>query len=219
MILGIDVSTSITGFAVVGDGQLLHHSMIDLRKHKGVFAKAGALREHITDFFENYQLDQDHDGWGKSKFPIEHIYIEQPFTFFNSGGSSAKTMAILQRFNDIVSWLVYELFEIEPEYILATQARKTAGIRVPRGQKAKEVVLKYILATQARKTAGIRVPRGQKAKEVVLKHLLDTEPAFHIEYTKHGNPVAGSYDKADAIVVAKAGYIVEQQKEDTIAPI
>jgi hypothetical protein len=192
MILGIDVSTSITGFAVVGDGQLLHHSMIDLRKHKGVFAKAGALREHITDFFENYQLDQDHDGWGKSKFPIEHIYIEQPFTFFNSGGSSAKTMAILQRFNGIVSWLVYELFEIEPEYILATQARKTAGIRVP---------------------------RGQKAKEVVLKHLLDTEPAFHIEYTKHGNPVAGSYDKADAIVVAKAGYIVEQQKEDTIAPI
>jgi len=192
MILGIDVSTSITVFAVVGDGQLLHHSMIDLRKHKGVFAKAGALREHITDFFENYQLDQDHDGWGKSKFPIEHIYIEQPFTFFNSGGSSAKTMAILQRFNGIVSWLVYELFEIEPEYILATQARKTAGIRVP---------------------------RGQKAKEVVLKHLLDTEPAFHIEYTKHGNPVAGSYDKADAIVVAKAGYIVEQQKEDTIAPI
>ena len=188
MILGIDISTSITGFAVVGDGQLLHYSMIDLRKHKGAFAKAEALREHIADFFENYQLDQEHDGWGSSKFPIEHIYIEQPFTFFNSGGSSAKTMATLQRFNGIVSWLVYELFEIEPEYILATQARKTAGIRVP---------------------------RGQKAKEVVLKHLLDTEPAFHIEYTKHGNPVAGSYDKADAIVIAKAGYIVEQQKEDT----
>ena len=188
MILGIDVSTSITGFAVVGDGQLLHYSMIDLRKHKGVFAKAEALREHIADFFENYQLDQDHDGWGNSKFPIEHIYIEQPLHMFMKGKSSAKTLSALMTFNGIVSWLAYELFEIEPQYIAATSARKRCGIKVK---------------------------RGQKAKEVVLKHLLETESAFHIEHTKHGNPVAGSYDKADAIVIAKAGYIVEQEKEIT----
>lgn len=187
MILGIDISTSITGFAVVGDGQLLHYSAIDLRKHKGVFAKAEALREHVADFFENYQLDQENSGWGGSKHPIEHIYIEQPLHMFMKGRSSAKTLSALMTFNGIVSWLVYELFEIEPEYISASSARKTAGIKVP---------------------------RGQKAKEVVLKHLLDHEPAFKIEYTKHGNPVAGSYDKADAIVVAKAGYIVEKQKQD-----
>ena len=187
MILGIDISTSITGFAVVGDGQLLHYSAIDLRKHKGVFAKAEALREHVADFFENYQLDQENSGWGGYKHPIEHIYIEQPLHMFMKGRSSAKTLSALMTFNGIVSWLVYELFEIEPEYISASSARKTAGIKVP---------------------------RGQKAKEVVLKHLLDHEPAFKIEYTKHGNPVAGSYDKADAIVVAKAGYIVEKQKQD-----
>ena len=188
MILGIDVSTSLTGFAVVGDGQLLHYSAVDLRKHKGVFAKAEALREHVADFFENYQLDQDTGGWGESQHPIEHIYIEQPLHMFMKGKSSAKTLSALMTFNGIVSWLIYELFEIEPEYISASSARKKAGIKVP---------------------------RGQKAKEVVLKHLLDTEPAFKIEYTKHGNPVAGSYDKADAIVIAKAGYIVERQKEDT----
>ena len=94
MILGIDVSTSITGFAVIGDGQLLHYSSIDLRKYKNTFKKAEVLREHIIDFFENYQLEQeDPQGWGESNYPIKHIYIEQPFTFFNSGGSSAKTMA------------------------------------------------------------------------------------------------------------------------------
>ena len=76
MILGIDVSTSITGFAVVGDGQLLHYSSIDLRKHKGVFNKANVLKEFIEDLFENYQLDQENSGgWGESKFPIKHIYI------------------------------------------------------------------------------------------------------------------------------------------------
>ena len=186
MVLGIDISTSITGFAVVGDGQLLHYSAIDLRKHKGTFAKAEAIKEYIADFFENYQLDQETGGWGESKHPIEHIYIEQPLHMFMKGKSSAKTLSALMTFNGIVSWLVYELFEIEPEYISATSARKNAGIRVP---------------------------RGEKAKEVVLSHLLEHEPAFKIEYTKFGNPVAGSYDKADAIVIAKAGYKIEEQKE------
>tara|TARA_Y100000593_G_scaffold68658_1_gene126167 strand:- start:1620 stop:2192 length:573 start_codon:yes stop_codon:yes gene_type:complete len=189
MILGIDISTSITAFAVVGDGQILHYSSIDLRKHKGVFAKANVLKEYIEDLFENYQLEQEVSlGWGDSKYPIEHIYIEQPLHMFMKGKSSAKTLSALMTFNGIVSWLVYELFEIEPQYIAATSARKKAGIQVK---------------------------RGEKAKEVVLKHLLENESAFNIEYTKHGNPVAGSYDKADAIVVAKAGYTLEKEKQNT----
>jgi hypothetical protein len=49
MILGIDISTSITGFAIVGDGQLLHYSSVDLRKHKGAFAKAEVLGAYLED--------------------------------------------------------------------------------------------------------------------------------------------------------------------------
>ena len=183
MVLGIDISTSITGFAVVGDEQLLHYSAIDLRKHKNMFQKAEALRENIADFFENYQLEQENSqGWGESKYPIEHIYIEQPLHMFMRGKSSAKTLSTLMTFNGVVSWLVYEMFEIEPKYIAATSARKHCGIKVKRGEKSKEVVLQY---------------------------LLDNEPAFKIEYTKHGNPKPGSYDKADAIVIAKAGCSIE----------
>lgn len=186
MILGVDVSTSITGFAVVADGILVYYDSIDLRKHKNIFAKTIAIKEKILDLYEMYQLNNDDSssaGWGDSSFPIQHIYVEQPFTFFNSGGSSAKTMAALQRFNGIVSWLLYEVFEIEP---------------------------KFIGATSARKVVGIKVPRGQKAKQVVLEHLLNTEPAFKIQYTKHGNPKPESYDRADAIVIAKAGFETEQ---------
>ncbi len=185
MVLGIDISTSITGFAVVGDGQLLHYSAIDLRKHKGVFAKAEAIKEYITDFFENYQLDQDFAGWGKSKHPIEHIYIEQPLHMFMKGKSSAKTLSALMTFNGIVSWLVYELFEIEPEYVSATSARKKAGIRVPRGEKAKNVVVNF---------------------------LLDNEPCFEVEYTKFGNVKQHFFDIADAIIVAKAGFTCHTKK-------
>ena len=183
MILGVDVSTSITGFAIVADDQLVYYDSIDLRKHKNVFDKTIAIKEKILDLYEMYQLDNDDSmSMGNSEYPIKHIYIEQPFTFFNSGGSSAKTMATLQKFNGIVSWLIFEIFEIRPEYVGATSARKHAGIKVPRGQKAKQVVLQY---------------------------LLDTEPAFKIEYTKHGNPKPESYDRADAIIVAKAGWEIE----------
>jgi hypothetical protein len=120
----------------------------------------------------------DHSGGDMNDGGIEHIYIEQPFTFFNSGGSSGKTMAALQRFNGVVSWMVYECFEIQPEYLGATQARKLVGIKVP---------------------------RGQKAKKVVMEHLLATEPDFKIEYTHRGNPKPQEFDRADALVIARAG--------------
>jgi len=187
MILGVDVSTSITGLAIVADGSIVYYDSVDLRKYKNVFEKGCVLKEKIVDLYEAYQFSNEEFLLGNSKYPIEHIYIEQPFTFFNSGGSSAKTMATLQKFNGIVSWFLYEIFEMQPQYVLAQTARKTVGIKVPRGEKAKAVVLKY---------------------------LLDTEPAFNVEYTKQGNPKPESYDRADAIIVAKAGYIIEQEREN-----
>ena len=171
MILGIDISTSITGFAIVNNGNLISYDSIDLRKYKDVFAKSIHIKSKILDIYEQYD-----------KF--DRIYIEQPFTFFNSGGSSAKTMASLQRFNGIVSWMVYEIFEMQPEYIGASQARKLCDIKVP---------------------------KGEKAKLVVLEHLLETEESFSVEYTKSGNPKPESFDRADAIVIAKAGYELTKQ--------
>ena len=180
MILGIDVSTSITGFAVVADGEIVYYDSIDLRKYKNIFDKTIAMKEKLLDLYEMYQCDNEGAiNIGNSPFPIEHVYIEQSLHMFMGGKSSAKTLSTLTRFNGIVSWLVYEIFEIRPEFVGASSARKLAGIKVPRGKKAKQVVLQY---------------------------LLDNEPAFKIQYTKNGNPKPESYDRADAIIVALAGY-------------
>ena len=83
IILGLDISTSITGFALVDSksGELLLYDHIDLRKKKCIFEKAEYVKQYLLDI--------------KLSANISYIYIEQPFTFFNSGGSSAKTMAIL----------------------------------------------------------------------------------------------------------------------------
>ena len=85
----------------------------------------------------------------------------------------------LAKFNGIISYICERDFKITPEYVGATTARKTCGIKVPKGQKAKEVVLNFVL---------------------------DNEGAFDIEYTKHGNPRPGTYDKADSYIIAKAGW-------------
>ena len=126
-------------------------------------------------------LEDIYKQYGKQ---IGAVYIEQSLQSFRSGFSSAKTISTLARFNGIVSWLVFDQLQIKPEYIAATSARKLCGIKVSRGQKAKQVVLKF---------------------------LLDNEPSFVIDYTRNGNPKPESYDKADSIVIARAGAICEQK--------
>ena len=74
----------------------------------------------------------------------------------------------------------------------------------------------YITASQARKTCGIQVKRGEKAKKIVMKWLLDNQDGFTVEYTKKGNPKPKYYDIADSIVIAKAGhYLSEEGKKYT----
>ena len=94
---------------------------------------------------------------------------------FRAGFSSARTLTLLSKFNGVVSWLCYDIWALEPEYIAATTARKQAGIRVP---------------------------RGTKAKEVVLEHVNKTIPNFEYELTKAGNPRPGTYDRADSAILA-----------------
>ena len=49
MVLGIDISTSITGFAVVAEGELVFYDSIDLRKYKNIFDKTIAIKEKLSN--------------------------------------------------------------------------------------------------------------------------------------------------------------------------
>ena len=172
MILGIDVSTSITGITILDkDGEILECSHIDLRKEKNFFKKAELVETALIRATE--------------LIDIEEVYIEQPFTFFSSGQSSAATMAILQRFNGVVSWLCFEHLSLEPKYLTANEARKLCGIKIPRGEKAKKVVIAFVV---------------------------DKVPGFDVEYTRQGNPRPGYADRADSYVVAKAGLLCKKQE-------
>lgn len=167
MILGLDISTSITGATVIDEsGEVIYNEAWDLRKYKEFFQKAEVVKGKIWEL--------------EDTFLIKEIYIEQSLQSFRSGFSSAKTLSTLSRFNGVVSWLCYDILKITPEYIAATSARKKCGITVP---------------------------RGVKAKEVVIKHIIDNVPDVLIEYTKHNNPKPHCYDKADSWVIARAGWL------------
>ena len=171
MILGLDISTSITGATVLDkEGNTVYCEAWDTRKFKNFFEKASHIEQKIKE------LD----------FRIEKVYIEQSLQSFRSGFSSAKTLSTLSRFNGVVSWMVYGILQIEPEYVAATSARKKCGIKVSRGEKAKQVVIKYVV---------------------------DNVPDVLIEYTKHGNPKPQCFDMADSWVIAKAGWLTCQAKK------
>ncbi len=175
MILGLDISTSITGVTVLrDDGFVLYNEAIDLtsKKNDTIFKKASQVKNKLTEI--------------KNLFNIRHVFIEQSLSAFRPGLSSAQVILLLGKFNGIVSWICNEVFEIEPEYIGASTARKALGIKIEKGQNAKEIVLKNILAL---------------------------EPTFKVEYTAHGNAKKGVYDRADSYVIAKAGFIQCQKQK------
>ena len=175
MILGLDISTSITGVTVIDtNNNILFCEHLDTRnknKFPSLLKKAHFIRENLSQI--------------KSTYNIETIFIEESLQSFRSGFSSSKTLSTLSKINGIVSYLCYEVFDIEPEYVASTSARKLCGIKIPRGSKAKQVVLKF---------------------------LLDNEPSFAVEYTKHGNPKPGFYDRADSLIIARAGLELCKQK-------
>jgi hypothetical protein len=98
----------------------------------------------------------------------------------------ASIISKLQRWNGMVCSMLFNKFNI-----------KTSTIGV----------------LSARKAVGIKVQRGENAKEIVLKHLLDTVPEFVVQYTPKGNPKQGTYDRADSYVIAQAGFLQCMRKE------
>ena len=166
MILGIDVSTTTTAFTLLNeDGKIVSCEALRLEKIKGLFDKAAAVKKYISAMNNEYDIGA--------------VYIEEPLMSFQTGLSSAKTIATLMRFNGIVSFICSDIIGLIPEFISAATARKAYGVKFE---------------------------KGVKAKETVFKEVLDREDDFDVEYTAHGNPVPGSMDRSDSLIIARAGY-------------
>jgi len=163
MILGLDLSTSRVGLSVMKDNEeLVFCDDIKMDSKSTLEARCLRLEEYI------------------SKLPHEfkHVFIEAPFMMFSSGKTTANTMARLQRFNGMCSYMVIKSLNIHPVLIPANRARKLVGIVTKRGTCTKTRVINFVEAKYSN---------------------------FQVYYTRHGNPKPGTDDKADSVVIALAG--------------
>jgi len=180
MILGLDISTTLVGAAVINsyDGKLVTSQGWDISKLDTTYQKSEFVGAEL------YGL--------RGEYNIEHIFIETALKKFIPGKSRADTIIKLAKFNGIVSWLVYECFDLEPTYINVNTARSLYGLSFPRGTK------------------------GPKRKKMVIEAVIEKEKnAFPYEMARGGkNYKRGTDDRADAIVIARAGEFLLRNQDN-----
>jgi len=118
----------------------------------------------------------------RRKYEIKETFVEQPFIAFSGGRTTAVTMAKLQRFNGMCCYGIFCVFGSRPELLSANETRKAVGIKRKKGEDIKKKVIQWVKD---------KYPND-----------------FLFELTRHGNPKPGTDDKADAVIVALAGIIL-----------
>jgi Holliday junction resolvasome RuvABC endonuclease subunit len=168
MILGLDVSTSKIGIAVMDrDKKIVTTDIIKYKPETPLEEKAKFLENKLIKLFQHYL--------------ITDVFIEEPFIAFSGGKTTALTMSKLQRFNGMCSYVVYNVFQSLPTMVNVRVARNKLGIKIPKGYKQNET------------------------KKVIIEYVAKNHPEFIYNMTAHGNPVPGTDDRADAIVIALYG--------------
>jgi len=187
MILGMDISTSCTGFCIVDEkGEQVHFSYVELSKVKNFFEKVKKVKSHVLTLM--------------IKYPIEEIAVEDYLTSFARGRSSSGTLFKLAKFNGIVQWVCYNDLGIEACPINVNNARKINNIIVLGKKKTSEGTKDQVL---------------RQVKEIVGKSfvfptkILKSGPRKGLKvYEKH------AYDMADAFVIAKAKWLENNENSD-----
>jgi len=180
MILGLDISTSMVGVAII---EPVHSRLVlsdgwDISKIETTFEKAEFVGAQL------YTL--------RPEYKIQDIFVETALKRFMPGRSRADTIVKLAKFNGITSWLCYECFDITPTFINVNTARSLYGLSFPRGTK------------------------GPKRKKMVIEAVIEKEKTnFKYEMARGGrNFKRGTDDRADAIVIARAGEFILRNKDN-----
>lgn len=137
MILGLDISTSCTGYCILDyDGNVvkLGHIKFGDKNSKDFWQKVDLARSIVYDVCKDLKID--------------HVIIEESLQNFRAGFSSAKTITTLAKFNAIVSLFARDVCKLDPEYIASVSARKTCGIKIDKQSQVstKDQILKQVVS-------------------------------------------------------------------------
>ena len=173
MILGLDVSTSCTGYCILDNNKdIVDIGYIILKKEKDLCSKG----DHIKKIFETLQ----------EKYNIEKVYIEEPFQRFGRGLSSAATITRLASFNGIVQYISYHVFDIYPIMINVNKARKALDIKLMQKKKCgidtKDQVFNWVKNEIPNLDWPTKIMKSgpRRGQEVLIPECLDMSDAYVI---------------------------------------
>ena len=167
MILGLDVSTSSTGWAVLDEaGNLIEMGSFQLDKQDGLFNKADVVDKGLMSL--------------RLKYPeINKVSIEEPLQGFRRGLSSASTLLTLGRFNGMVSWQSFVTFGLEPIFFNSSHARKGLGISLSKDRDTKDQIMEWVEIVTGQPLPRRTVKLGKKKGQIVYdKGVNDAADAY-----------------------------------------
>lgn len=133
--MGLDISTAVTGVCILDENeQLIELDAVKLNSSSltNLWLKADRGIEEIQKIVGNKKLDR--------------VFVEANAKVFTAGFSSADTLAILSKFNGIISYLCYKTFDAEIVDVNVSSARKAIGFKNTKSDKrpVKEKVFEYV---------------------------------------------------------------------------
>jgi Holliday junction resolvasome RuvABC endonuclease subunit len=136
-VLGLDISTSCTGVAVLDEEfNIIALTHIDFKKCNDFWEKVDRARVELYAIIEQYNPDE--------------FCVEQILQSFTPGFSSAGTIMLLAQFNAILSASVRDKMGKSPTFITSGHARKLCGLKMltkakSGGRTHKEQVQDYLV--------------------------------------------------------------------------
>ena len=197
--LGLDISTSCTGWTVLGEeGELIKMGHILFKGCATLWDKVDLAREALAEV--------------QAEFAPAQVFIEESLQGFRPGMSSANTLLMLAKFNGIISYDMRHLTGVDPVYISSGEARKRCGVKLIREKKKHPRQLGYKHQTFNVISSGLL--DGYSWPEKKGKD----DPAA----TLAERVVDWALDEVDSYVIARAGWLstlnktvrTEKNKED-----
>lgn len=122
MILGLDISTSCTGWTILSDdGELVEIGHIDFKGGPNFWEKVDHAMLVLDGICEKHKPSV--------------FYVEESLQGFRPGLSSASTLLTLAKFNGLLSFFVRQKVGKDPYYISSAEARRACGLKMLQKKK------------------------------------------------------------------------------------
>jgi hypothetical protein len=199
MILGLDVSTTKIGAAVLSDPvefiKTVNGKSTSYFRRELLMSECWDLDTKIyPDIEDKMEVVMAELSTVRSKYNITEVFIEEHIKGVNrkAGRNNIQILLKLAKFNGLVCWGCYDMFGFKAKTVNPIKARKSYGISFA------------------------NTVRSPERKKIITKTVIETEGnKFEWSYNRNGvNYATGTEDRADAVVTARYGeYLIKTEND------